>query len=109
MYWTEGTTCHMTRGDDAIFTVSFTKSDGTVWRPGTGQYLKFQVRPSASSETVLIDRPEVCDGRFYLALEDTAAWQYGSYAYEVFLVDTDESEESVFGPYVLKVEQEVTY
>ncbi len=108
MYSCEGTTCRMTRGDNAIFKMDFTRPDGTTYRPGPGQELRFRIKPSAGSETILLDRPEVCDGRFYILAEDTADWLYGSYTYEIVQV-TDGVEEILFGPYVFKVEQEVTY
>lgn len=109
MYYVDGTTFGMTRGDDAILKIEFTNSDNAPYRPAAGESLKLRIKPSAASATVLLECPEISDGRFYIAKEDTASWEYGSYAYVIVLVKTDNTEETLFGPHVFKVEQEVTY
>lgn len=108
MFKIENNKMSITRGDDAMFTVTLENHDGTPYSMEQGDILTFTVKTSTTTPKILLQKTSD-DGDFKITHSDTSSMQYGDYRYDVQFTNSSGDIDTVVVPSAFIILEEVTW
>lgn len=108
MYKVLNNNIYITRGDSGIFPLTLKDKDGNTYTPAADDMITFTVKSSTDVSAHLVQK-QITDGVLYINPVDTESLDYGNYTYDVQIQMANGYTDTVIGPKLFIVREEVNF